>query len=151
MDYDAGINYHLGKCNVVVNALSHKKYCSATFARRMRPELCREIKYLNLVMVNNATVEVEVDPTLQVEIRNGQLKDAKLKDILQLIRENKASEFIEDDKGTLWLGKQICVPYLKHIQELILKEAHDSAHSIHPGCTKMYKYIKTRYCWYGMK
>jgi hypothetical protein len=38
-DYDPGINYHLVKANVVVDALSHKKYCNATFARRMRPEL----------------------------------------------------------------------------------------------------------------
>jgi hypothetical protein len=38
-DYDIGINYHLGKANVVGDALSCKKYCNATFARRMRPEL----------------------------------------------------------------------------------------------------------------
>jgi hypothetical protein len=38
-DYDLGINYHLGKANVVADALSHKKYCNATFARRMPPEL----------------------------------------------------------------------------------------------------------------
>jgi lipopolysaccharide biosynthesis glycosyltransferase len=31
-DYDVGINYHLGKANVIANALSHKKYCSTTFA-----------------------------------------------------------------------------------------------------------------------
>jgi hypothetical protein len=49
------------------------------------------------------------------------------------------------------LGKWICVPNLKPIKELILKEAHDSAYSIHPGSTKMYKDLKTRYWWYGMK
>jgi hypothetical protein len=38
-DYDLGINYHPGKANVVLDALSHKKYCNATFARRMQPEL----------------------------------------------------------------------------------------------------------------
>jgi hypothetical protein len=34
-DYDLEINYHPGKANVVADALSHKKYCNATFARRM--------------------------------------------------------------------------------------------------------------------
>jgi hypothetical protein len=34
-DYDLGINYHLGKANVVVDALSHKKYCNTTFAKRI--------------------------------------------------------------------------------------------------------------------
>jgi hypothetical protein len=34
-DYDLGINYHPEKANVVADALSCKKYCNATFARRM--------------------------------------------------------------------------------------------------------------------
>jgi hypothetical protein len=38
-DYDLGINYHPGKANVVADALSHKKYCNATFTRRIRSEL----------------------------------------------------------------------------------------------------------------
>jgi hypothetical protein len=67
-DYDIGINYQAGKANVVVDALSRKKYCNATFARRMRLELRREIEYLNLGMVNEAKVTMEVEPTLEVEI-----------------------------------------------------------------------------------
>jgi ribonuclease HI len=68
-DDDLGINYHQGKTNVVANALSRKKYCNATFAKRIRPELRREIKYLNLAIVNDAAVAMEVEPTLEVEIR----------------------------------------------------------------------------------
>jgi hypothetical protein len=30
-------------------------------------------------------------------------------------------------------------------------EAHDSAYSIHPGSTKMYQDLKSRYWWYGIK
>jgi hypothetical protein len=84
-DYDLGINYHPGKANVVADAPSRKKYCNATFARRMPSELRREIKYLNLGMVNEAEVAMEVEPTLEAEIREGQLEDAKLKEIRQLI------------------------------------------------------------------
>jgi hypothetical protein len=79
------------------------------------------------------------------------LEDAKLKEIRQLIQDNKTSDFSEDSQGTLWLGKWICVPDLKPIKESILREAHDSAYSIHPGSTKMYKDLKTRYWWNGMK
>jgi hypothetical protein len=121
-DYDLGINYHLGKANMVADALSHKKYCNATFARRMQLELQREIKYLNLGMVNVAKVTMEVELTLEVEIREGQIEDAKLKEIRQLSRDNKTSDFSEDSQGTLWLGKQICVPNLKPIKELILRD-----------------------------
>jgi hypothetical protein len=93
----------------------------------------------------------EVEPTLEAEIKKAQLEDEKLKDIHLHIKENKTSDFTKDDNGTLWLGKQICVPNLKPIRELILQEAHDLAYSIHPGSTKMYKDLKNRYWWYGMK
>jgi hypothetical protein len=92
-DYDLGINYHPGKANVVADALSRMKYCNATFARRMQPELRREIEYLNLGMASEAKVTMEVVPTLEVEIREDQLEDAKLKEIRQLIRDNKTSDF----------------------------------------------------------
>jgi hypothetical protein len=150
-DYDLGINYHPGKVNVAADALSRKKYCNATFARRMQPELRREIEYLNLGMVNEPKVIMEVELTLEAEIQEGQLEDAKLKEIGQLIQNNKTSDFLEDSQGTLWLGKRICVSNLKPIKELILREAHDSAYSIHPNSTKMYQDLKTQYWWYGMK
>jgi hypothetical protein len=117
----------------------------------MQPELRRAIEYLNLGMVNEAKVIMEVELTLKVEIQEGQLEDAKLKEIRQLIQDNKTSNFSEDSQGTIWLGKRICVPNLKPIKELILREAHDSTYSIHPGSTMMYKDLKTRYWWYGMK
>jgi hypothetical protein len=144
-DYDLGINYHPEKANVVADALSRKKHYNATFAKRIRPELHKEIKYLNLAIVNDATVAIEVEPTLEVEIWKGQLEDTKLKEIRQLIKDNKISDFSEDSQGTLWLGKWICVPNLKHPKELILQEAHDSAYSIHPGSTNMHKDLNTRY------
>jgi hypothetical protein len=79
--YDLGINYHPGMANVVADALSQRKYCKATFARRMELELRREIKYLNIAILNDVTVTMEVEPTLEVEIREGQLEDPKLKEI----------------------------------------------------------------------
>jgi hypothetical protein len=53
---------------VVADALSRKKYCNATFARRMPSDLRREIENLNLGMMNEAKVVMEVEPTLEVEI-----------------------------------------------------------------------------------
>ena len=56
-----------------------------------------------------------------------------------------------DDQGIVWFGKRICVSEVKSIRESILREAHDSAYSIHPGSTKMYLDLKERYLWYGLK
>jgi hypothetical protein len=51
----------------------------------------------------------------------------------------------------VWFKDRLCVPDIKSIQELILKEAHETAYSIHPGSEKMYEDLKKRFWWYGMK
>jgi hypothetical protein len=48
---------------------------------------------------------MEVEPTLEAKIREGKLEDIKLKEIRQLIKDNKTNAFSEDSQGTLWLGK----------------------------------------------
>jgi hypothetical protein len=96
-------------------------------------------------MVNDIAMAIEMEPTLEAEIRKARLEDEKLKEIWQLMKENKTRDFTKDKCGTLWLGKRICVPNLKSIQELILQEAHNSVYSIHPSSNKMYKDLKTRY------
>ena len=97
-----GINYHPGKTYVVADALSRKRHYNAMTARELPPELCREIERLNLRMVNNLeTVVMEVDSKLEEEIRKGQLEDGKIKEIKQLIKDNKTSDFSVDAQGTL--------------------------------------------------
>jgi hypothetical protein len=96
-------------------------------------------------------ITMEVDPTLEQEIQKGQLEDAKIQEIKEMIEAGKAPDFTEDEHGTVWFPKRICVPDVDHLREKILQEAHDSAYSIHPSSTKMYQDLKERYLWYGMK
>jgi hypothetical protein len=42
----------------------------------------------------------------------------------------------------VWSKDRMCVPDIKSIWELILKEAHETAYSIHPGSEKMYQDLK---------
>jgi hypothetical protein len=65
--------------------------------------------------------------------------------------EGSGLDFTEDDQGTIWFKNRICVPEIDSHCETILKEAHDSAYSIHPGSTKMYQDLKQKYWWYGLK
>jgi ornithine cyclodeaminase/alanine dehydrogenase-like protein (mu-crystallin family) len=97
-NYDVGINYHLSKANVVADALSGKKHCNALAARELPPELCKEFQELSLVFVNElGAVTMEVDSTLEADIRKGQLEDSKFQEIKQLIKSNKTCEFSEDE------------------------------------------------------
>jgi hypothetical protein len=56
---------------VVADALSYKKYFNMTFAWRIHPELLIEMEYLNLGMLNEFKLTMDVEPTLEVEIREG--------------------------------------------------------------------------------
>jgi hypothetical protein len=51
----------------------------------------------------------------------------------------------------LWYKERICVPNVKELKDKILREAHESTYSIHPGGNKMYHDLKATYWWYGMK
>jgi hypothetical protein len=116
------------------------------------PEFYTEFLKLNLGWVSNTeVVEMEVDSMLEQDIQNGQLEDAKIQEIKEQIKEDKAPGFSIDDQGMLWYKKCICILEIKEIRESILHEAHDSAYSIHLGSTKMYHDLKSRYWWYGMK
>jgi hypothetical protein len=43
------------------------------------------------------------------------------------------------------------VPNVKELKDKIVREAHESAYSIHLRGNKMYHDLKTTYWWYGMK
>ena len=51
----------------------------------------------------------------------------------------------------IWFKDRLCVLDIKSIRELVLKEAHETAYSIHLGSEKMYQDLKRKCWWYGMK
>jgi hypothetical protein len=59
--------------------------------------------------------------------------------------EGRGLDFTIDEQGTIWFKNRICVPEINSLRETILKEAHDSDYSIHPGSTKMYQDLKQKY------
>ncbi|WVZ81798.1 hypothetical protein U9M48_029139 [Paspalum notatum var. saurae] len=131
-DYDLEIHYHPGKANVVAYALSGKSRIGLLRARELPDELAIEFDRLSLGFLNKTegTVSMEFEPTLEQEIRKGQLNDEKIKEVKELIKLDKAPGFRVDADGT---------------------EAHETAYSIHPGSEKMYQDLKQKFWWYGMK
>ena len=58
------------------------------------------------------------------------------------IQKGKRKELRIDDEGVLRHGDRIWVPEANGLRKEVMKEAHYSAYSIHPGGTKMYKDLK---------
>jgi hypothetical protein len=78
-DYDLGINYHLGKGNVVPDALSRRSHVSQLVVDSMSFELCEEFDKLNLrIVANTEATEMNVGSNLHQEIREGQVEDDKI-------------------------------------------------------------------------
>jgi thioester reductase-like protein len=90
-DYDLGINYHPGKASVVADALSRRSHVNMLATRELLSEFCKEFEKLYLGWVSSIEViTMEVDSTLEQDIRKGQLEDAKIQEIKEKIKKEKA-------------------------------------------------------------
>jgi hypothetical protein len=151
-NYDLEIHYHPSKANLVADALRQKEHVHSAVVAHLPNEIVEDFRRLNMgIVAHTEGVTIEIEPTLEQEIRKGQIGDAKIQEIKDLITEGRGPEFTEDEQGTIWFKDQICVPKIDSLRETILKEAHDSDYSIHPGSTKMYQDLKQKYWWYGLK
>jgi hypothetical protein len=110
-DYDLEIHYHPGKANLVAYALSRKEHANMALAFQLPDELMKEFESLNLgIVAQTVGVTLEVEFVLEQEIHKGQLEDIEIKEIRETMEKGKASDFTEDDQGTIWFRNRICVP-----------------------------------------
>jgi hypothetical protein len=115
-DYELGIHYHLSKANVVTDALSRKSQVNMMAAHLTPYELAKKFDILSLGFLNNTQgVTVELEPTLEQDIKKGQKDDEKINEIRQLILDGKDKDFQEDVEGVVWFKDRLCVPDIKSI------------------------------------
>ncbi|GJR92536.1 putative nucleotidyltransferase, ribonuclease H [Tanacetum coccineum] len=123
-DYDANIQYHPGKANVVADALSRRN--SGTLAcLKIQPEIIKDLDLIEAELVVRGSegyiASLKIEPNLILRIKEVQKED-----------------------GELW-------SVVQNMKNAILTEAHSSPFSIHPGSTKMYRDLKQNFWWNGMK
>ena len=151
-DYDLGVHYHPGKANVVADALSQKPCTLNSLIQAEQPTLFQEFESFEHELVSHGFLaNVELKPTLINLIKSSQKAHESIDGIKRKISLERAPGFTEDDEGVFWFNGRLCVPNVKELKDLILKEAHDTLYSIHPGGTKMYQDLCEQFWWHGMK
>jgi hypothetical protein len=93
-DYELDIHYHTGKANVIADALSRKSQVNMMDAHPMPYESSKNLDRLSLRFLNNTQgVTMELEPTLEREIKEGQKNDEKINKIQQVILEGRGKDF----------------------------------------------------------
>jgi hypothetical protein len=106
-DYDLEIHYHSGKANLVADALSQKDHTNMAMIIQFPDDLVKEYERLNLKVVAHAEgVTLEVQSTLEQEIRKWQLEDDGIQKIKESMQLGEAPDFTEDEQGTVWFKYQ---------------------------------------------
>jgi hypothetical protein len=85
-DYDIEVYYHLGKANVVADALSRKVHCSCLSVEAFSETLCWEMRKLNLEIIPQGSLNhIVVEATLKDSIVMAQQHDEGVKIIKQML------------------------------------------------------------------
>ena len=92
-----------------------------------------------------------LQPTIFECMQGAQELDPALHRIREEVKEGKNTEFSLSSDGILNFRGRVCVPDDPELRTQILTEAHATPYSIHPGATKMYKDLKEKFWWSGMK
>jgi len=153
-DYDFQLSYHLGKANVVVDALSRKSlHMFALMVNEL--ELIEQFQELSLVSeMTPSGVKLgmlKLTSNILKEIKNGQKEDLELLDHEVLVNQGKGVDFRWDENGVLMFRDRVCVPDVPELKKRILEEGHMSSLSIHPGERKMYQDLKRLWTSDGMR
>ncbi|GJU01041.1 putative reverse transcriptase domain-containing protein [Tanacetum coccineum] len=135
-DYDCDIRYHLGKANVVADALRKKE--------RVKP-----LRVRSLVMTIALNLPKQI---LEAQTEALTPENLTAEDVGGMPRQDLTKERLKPRADrTLCLNNRSWLPCYGDLRTLVMHESHKSKYSIHPGSTKMYQDLKQLYWWPNMK
>nr|GEY26276.1 putative reverse transcriptase domain-containing protein [Tanacetum cinerariifolium] len=141
-DYDCEIRYHLGKENVVADALSRKERIKPIRVRALVMNIGLELPK----QILNAHTEARKPENIKNEDVGG-----------MLVKNSKDPEKLRTEKLELRTDKTLCLngrsglPCYGDLRTVIMHESHKSKYAIHPGSNKMYQDMKRLYWWPNIK
>ncbi|GFS33112.1 hypothetical protein Acr_00g0026380 [Actinidia rufa] len=153
-DYDVLIQYHLGKANVVGDALSQKSTvnlaCLVTSQVPLLDELERAEIEVDAPDTNTMLTTMIAQPILIETVKRRQPEDPYLWKVYEEMLVNSKPYFTLQDRALRFQGR-LCVPNIPEVKRQVLEETHNTKFTMHPGGTKMYRDLKEIFWWPGMK
>ncbi|XP_075083258.1 uncharacterized protein LOC142167007 [Nicotiana tabacum] len=151
-DYDCSILYHPEKANVVADVLSRKSMGSLEHIAPTKRLLAKDIQILEDTGIKFSVGSSEAllacaqaKSSLVERIKATQYKDEQFCKYRDEALAGKSKDMIVESDGVLQMGDMLCVADVDGLRNAILKEAHNSRYTIHPGSTKMYHDLKQFY------
>jgi hypothetical protein len=147
-DSELEVHYHLGKANVITDALSRMAHCYYLSVVRLTGE-----ESSTRVLPNLSQYNITLTPILRDEIITAQKNNEGMTHIKRRMQggDPNVACFREDVKGTLWFMDRLVVAKKEALKKKILDEAHTSRYSIHLGSTNMYHDVRQQFWWTRMK
>jgi len=81
----------------------------------------------------------------------AQQVDGTVKEIKERVKKGIKTSFQMLFDRLIAMGRRIYLPEDKILKDKVLREAHESRFTTHPGSTKMYRDLKKNYWWPNMK
>ncbi|GKD59223.1 putative reverse transcriptase domain-containing protein, partial [Tanacetum coccineum] len=141
-DYDCEIRYHLGKANLVADALSRKERSKPLRVRALVMTISLDLPK----QILNAQTEARKPENIKNEDVGGMLvENSKDPEKCRMKKLEPRAD------GTLCFNGRSWLPCYGNLRTVIMHESHKSKYSIHPGSDKMYQDMKKLYWWPNMK
>jgi hypothetical protein len=135
-DYDLSIQYHPGKVNVVVDALS------MTGVPKVAMPLIADLDRMGVALCYVGTARDETQMLIQCSLLDrvcvAQQHDRLLQEARKRVDNGKPREFTIDENDLVHFRGRLCVPQKSDVKMDILIEAHKTPYTVHHSETKMY-------------
>jgi len=139
-DYDLTIQYHPSKSNVVADALSR------TGVPKTVIPLIADLDRMGISFCYVGTAHEQTQLLIQSPILDrlleAQQHDHLIQEVHKRIANGNPREFSIDEHDVVRFRRRLCVPQKSDVKRDIMREAHQTPYTIHPGETKMYRDLK---------
>ena len=129
-DYDCVIDYHPGKANVVVDALSRKGKIIKNDMEIKEHESIVELKKMGLQLSvgpkGSLLAQLKIRFVLRDKVLVAQEVDGKVKEIKERVNQGVETTFQMLSDGLIVVGRQIYLHDDKTLKDEVLREAHES-------------------------